>query len=182
VLRTRFLLLTLSLFYDVAFVDRVWTDPDLFRASVGLIGTFIVGFAGIFYAALLIAGVVVPSNIAAALVVIGLSLFLAGSLRGRLNIGFNISSSAETLRSRGTILCLLTDVKQSSSFIEVIVNGVPCFGDETSLKAAECYLIFATEIWRESLTQKGLNILGEVFAKRKETNNGNHDNSTKENR
>lgn len=178
-LKTRFLLLTLSLFYDVAFVDRVWTEPDLFRASVGVIGTFMTASVGLVYAVLLIANVSASYDVAAALIVVGLSLFIAGSLRGRLNIGFNISSSTETLRSRGTVLCLLTDAKQSSSFIEVIVNEASFAGDENSLKAEECYLVFATEIWRESLTKKGLNILGEVFSKRKEGNIENYDNNNR---
>jgi hypothetical protein len=37
---------------------------------------------------------------------------------------------------------------------------------ENNLKDAECYLVLATEIWIESLEKKGLNLLGDVFAKR----------------
>ena len=48
-IRARFLLLALSLFYDVAFVSRIWTDPDLMRASIGMLGLFIKGFLGFIY-------------------------------------------------------------------------------------------------------------------------------------
>ena len=164
-MRTRFLLMTLSLFYDVAFVDRVWTNPDLMRASLGLAGLIVTGITGVVYAVDVLFLAVNPYPVAATLLLIGLLLFVAGSLRGRLNIGFDPRSSQELLRSRGTVICLLDDLGQSSSLIEAIFNWTQPLDDENSLKAAECYLIFATEIWRESLAKKGLNI-GDAFAKR----------------
>lgn len=164
--KTRFLLVTLSLFFDVAFVDRVWTDPNIMRASIGLIGIFIVGITGATYAFMDVAFSYNIFPVAAILLMIGLILFMAGSLRGRINISFDLGASQETLRSRGTLLCLLTDTRQSSSFIEAIVNETQPLDDENSLKVAECYLIFATEIWRESLAKKGLDLIGEMFTKR----------------
>ncbi|MBM5805332.1 MAG: hypothetical protein FJZ49_04630 [Candidatus Verstraetearchaeota archaeon] len=162
--KARFLLLALSLFYDVAFVSRIWTDPDLKRASIGVLGIFITGFSAIIYAVdrLLFSATLYPTS--DLLILIGLSLFLAGSWRGRISIAFNLKESWEVLGSRGTALCILSDTKQSSSLIEGLVNQSQTLAGENSLKATECYLVFATEIWRESLTKKGLNLLGEMFA------------------
>ena len=165
-LKARFLLLALSLFYDVAFVSRIWTDPDFMRASIGVLGLFITGISGIIYAVdrLLLSATLYP--IADFLILIGLSLFLAGSWRGRISIAFNLEESYEVLRSRGTVLCILSDAKQASSLIEGLVNQSQTLAGENSLKATESYLIFAHEIWRESLTKKGLSLVGDVFTKR----------------
>jgi hypothetical protein len=163
-IKVRFLLLALSLFYDVAFVSRIWTDPDLMRASIGMLGLFITGFSGMVYAIsnLLFSATLYP--LPEFLALIGLSLFLAGSWRGRISIAFNLKESIEVLGSRGTALCILSDAKQSSSLIEGLVNQSQTLAGENHLKATECYLVFATEIWRESLAKKGLNLLGDVFA------------------
>jgi hypothetical protein len=165
-LKSRFILVTLSLFFDVAFYDRLWTDPKLLRASAGLIGIFIIGGTGIVYSSLILLFSINPYTLAAILTAVGTVFFIAGGLRGRINIAFDIEKSREVVRCRGTVLCLLDDTQQSSSLIEVIINATQVLTDENSLKASECYLIFATEIWRESLTKKGLHPLGDVFAKR----------------
>ena len=165
-LRTRFLLATLSIFFDVAFVDRVWTDPNIMRASVGLIGIIITGAAGATYALMELTSTTSAYSVTTVLILIGIALFIAGSFRGRINISFDLRDSQETLRTRGTLLCLLSDTKQSSSYIEAIINSSQSFDDENSLKVAECYLMFATDIWRESLAKKGLDLIGEMIPKR----------------
>jgi hypothetical protein len=165
-IRSRFLLATLSIFYDVAFVDRVWTDTNFMRATIGLAGIFLTAFVGIAYSvgALVFSFSLFP--LADSILLLGIFLFVVGSWGGRINIGFNIANSKETLHSRGTVFCILSDTQQSSSFIEVLINKTqdPAAGND--LKASECNLVFATEIWGESLAKKGLNLLGEVFTNR----------------
>jgi hypothetical protein len=164
--KSRLMLVTLSLFFDVAFVDRLWTDPNLVRATAGLVGIFIIGITGIVYSSTVLLLSVNPYVVAATLTAVGAAFFIAGGLKGRINIAFDLEKSRQALRSRGTVLCMLDDTQQSSSFIEVIISATQALTDENSLKASECYLLFATEIWRESLAKKGLHPLGDVFAKR----------------
>lgn len=161
--KATFLLVALSLFYDVAFFNRIWTDPDLKRASIGVLGLFITGLSGILYAASNLLFSVTLYPIPELLVLIGLSLFLAGSWKGRIGIAFNLEESIKVLSSRGTALCILSDSKQSSSLLEGLVDQSQVLAGENNLKATECYLVFATEIWRESLAKKGLNLLGDMF-------------------
>ena len=162
--KARFLLLALSLFYDVAFISRLWTDPDLMRASIGVLGLFLTGFSCMIYAISNLLFSVTLYPLPEFLALIGLSLFLVGSWRGRISIAFNLKESTEVLGSRGTALCILSDSRQSSSLIEGLVNQSQALASENNLKATECYLVFATEIWRESLAKKGLNLLGDIFA------------------
>jgi hypothetical protein len=164
--RSRFLLAYLSIFYDVAFYDRVWTDPNFMRATIGLAGIFLTAFVGIAYSVGALAFSFGLFPLAESILLLGIFLFVAGSWGGRINLGFDLAHSQETLKSRGTVLCILSDTKQSSSFIEVLINKTqdPMAGND--LKASECNLVFATEIWGESLAKKGLNLLGEVFANR----------------
>jgi hypothetical protein len=165
-LRSRILLVTLSLFYDVAFVDRLWTDPNLMKGYIGLSGILLTGVMGLTYS---IAGMLAYEgflDFAAPLMGVGLALFAMGGWGRRINIGFDLERSEDELRSRGTVLCLLGDTRQSSSLIEGTMNRAQGFAGENSLKDAECYLVFATEIWVESLAKKGLNLLGEVLSKR----------------
>jgi hypothetical protein len=97
---------------------------------------------------------------------VGLALFTIGSWGRRISIGIDVQRSEGELRSRGTVLCVLGDTRQSSSLIEGIMNRTQDLVGENNLKDAECYLVLATEIWIESLEKKGLNLLGDVFAKR----------------
>jgi hypothetical protein len=165
-IRSRFLLATLSIFYDVAFVDRVWTDPNFMKATIGLLGIFITAFVGIAYSIGALAFSFTLFPLGGSILLLGIFLFIAGSWGGRINIGLDPANSQETLKSRGTVLCILSDTRQSSSFIEVLINKTqdPAAGND--LKASESNLVFATEIWSESLAKKGLNLLGEVFANR----------------
>lgn len=165
-IRSRFLLAILSIFYDVAFVNRVWTDPNFMRATIGLVGIFITALVGIAYSVGTLAFALGSVPLADFVLLLGISLFVVGSWGSRIYIGFNVANSQETLHSRGTVLCILSDARQSSSFIEVLINKTqdPMAGND--LKASECNLIFATEIWAESLAKKGLNLLGEVFTNR----------------
>lgn len=164
-LHSRILLVTLSLFYDVAFVDRLWTDPNLAKGTVGLLGIIVTGVAGLFHSLAPLLGYQDNPQLVGPAMGIGIALFAMGSRGRRINIGFDIKKSEEALNSRGTVLCLLGDTRQSSSFIEGIMNRTQSFPSE-NLKEAECYLILATEIWTESLAKKGLNLLGELFAER----------------
>jgi len=165
-IRAKFLLLSLSVFYDTAFMNRLWADPSLRRTWIGLLGIFITGTAGIISSMdrLLFAATTYP--FADAAIFLGLALFLAGCWRGRMSIAFDLNASRETLRSRGTVLCRLSDTKQSSAYIEQLVSNSQAFESENSLKVTECYLVFASEIWFESLAKKGFDLLGELFTHR----------------
>ncbi len=79
-----------------------------------------------------------------------------------MSIAFDLNASQNVLRSRGTILCITSDKGQCSAYIEELLNQSQMLVSENSLKVTECYLIFATEIWFESLAKKGLNLLGEL--------------------
>ncbi len=165
-LHSRVLLVTLSLFYDVAFVDRLWTDPNLMKGYVGLSGILLTGGMGLIYS---IAGILNYSGFlgfVAPLMGVGLALFTIGCWGRRISIGFDIEKSEEELRSRGTVLCLLGDTRQSSSLIEGIMSSTQASVGKNYLKDAECYLVLATEIWIESLAKKGLNLLGDVLTDR----------------
>jgi hypothetical protein len=150
----------------VAFVDRLWTDPNLMKGYIGLFGILLTGAMGLVYS---VAGILAFGgflDFVAPLMGVGVALFAIGGWGRRISIGFDLQRSQDELRSRGTVLCLVGDARQSSSLIEGIMNRTQGFVGENSLKDAECYLILATEIWIESLAKKGLNLLGEVFAKR----------------
>jgi hypothetical protein len=165
-LHSRILLVTLSLFYDVAFVDRLWTDPNLMKGTIGLVGIILTGATGLAHSLAALSEYPASPTLVGPIMGIGVVLFAMGSWGQRISIGFDIKKSEGELRSRGTVLCLLGDTRQSSSFIEGIMNKVQGLKGENSLKEAECYLVLATEIWSESLAKKGLNLLGEIFAER----------------
>ncbi|MGQ9759533.1 MAG: hypothetical protein ACUVQ5_03050 [Candidatus Methanomethylicaceae archaeon] len=159
-LRAKILLLALSLFYDVAFIERVWTDPDLFRAYVGLLGLLVAGTSGILYSLESLLMIQAPSLPYSTAIIIGLMLFLIGGLGRRISLAFDITSSREYIRSRETILCFTSDTKHSSSIIELLIFSIS-HRDEKRLKEVESLLLFAHEIWRESLMKKGMHIVGQ---------------------
>jgi len=165
-LHSRILLVTLSLFYDVAFVDRLWADPNLMKGAIGLVGIILTGGTGLAHAVVVLLGYPGYPDLVAPLMGVGLALFAMGSWGRRISIGFDLKRSEDELRVRGTVLCLLGDARQSSAFIEGLMNRSQGLAGENPLKDAECYLILATEIWSESLAKKGLNLLGEIFAER----------------
>jgi len=165
-LHSRILLVALSLFYDVAFVDRLWADPNLIKGSIGVLGIVLTGATGLAHSISVLSGYPGYPGYVAPLMGVGIALFTIGSWGQRISIGFDIKKSEGELRSRGTVLCLLGDARQSSSFIEGIIHRAQGFVGENSLKEAECYLVLATEIWSESLARKGLNLLGEILAER----------------
>lgn len=167
VFKAKFLLLALSLFYDAAFMNRLWTDAKLRRTLIGMVGLFLTGTTGVIYA---ISGLllgITSSPVADALMIIGIVMFLAGCWRGRMSLAFDLSASQKILRSNNTVICDLSDVKQSSAYIEGLVTNSQTFSGGNSLIVSECYLIFASEIWFESLAKKGLNLLGELISNRK---------------
>lgn len=163
--KSKLLLLLLTLFYDVAFVDRIWTDPRWMRASIALLGVIMTGVSAIAYALdrLLLAGSLYPFP--DAFIIGGALLFLVGGWRGRIDIAINFEASQQVLRSRGTVLCILSDSQQASSFLEELVGYCQRSFDKNTLKDTECYLVLASEIWRESLGRKGLTLL-DSFGKR----------------
>jgi hypothetical protein len=162
-LRSRLLLLSLSIFYDVAFVDRLWTDAKMRRATIGTIGVITVGVAGSVYALDRLLSIQPAYPAMDMMMLAGVALFVAGSWRGRISLAFNVAESKEVLRSRRTVICYLSDVKQASAYIEVIMDRSQMMIGENSLKATESYLVFASEIWFESMAKKGLNLIGEVL-------------------
>lgn len=165
-LHSRILLVTLSLFYDVAFVDRLWTDPNLMKGYIGLFGILLTGAMGLTYSLASLLSYGGYMGFVAPLMGVGIALFAMGGWGRRISIGFDLQRAEAELRSRGTVLCLIGDTRQSSSLIEVIINRAQGLVNENSLKDAECYLVLATEVWIESLAKKGLNLLGDVFEKR----------------
>ena len=166
-IRSRFLLVYLSIFYDVAFVDRVWTDPNFMRATLSIAGIFLTAIVGLAYSIGVLFFSVNLQPVADAFILLGVLLFVLGSWGGRIDIGLNLAKAQETLASRGTVLCILSDTKQSSSFIEALMVKTQDQSSENHLNVSECNLVFATEIWGESLAKKGINLLGEVSASRK---------------
>lgn len=161
ILRAKFLLLALSLFYDVAFIERVWTDPNLFRAYVGLIGLLVAGASGLLYSLDSLLNIQAPSLLYSTAIIIGLILFLIGGFGRRITLAFDVTSSREYIRSRETILCFTSDTKQSSSIIELLIFSASQW-DEEHWKEADSLLLFAHEIWRESLMKKGIHIVGQL--------------------
>jgi hypothetical protein len=166
-IKAKFLLLALSLFYDAAFMNHLWADPQLRRTAIGMLGLFIMGITGVLYATSGLLFGAAPSLVADALMLIGLSMFLAGSWRGRMSLAFDLNVSQNVLSSTGTVICNLSDAKQSSAYIEGLMSNSQTFSGENSLNVTECYLIFASEIWIESLEKKGLNLLGELLTNQK---------------
>ncbi|MCQ5376907.1 MAG: hypothetical protein NO516_02530 [Candidatus Methanomethylicia archaeon] len=159
-LKARFLLLTLSIFYEAAFMNRLWADPNFRRASVGIFGLFIAGSAGVLYAADRILSGPSLYPIPDALILGGTLLFLIGSWKGRIVLAHDYRQLIGALASSGTVLCKLSDEMQSSGYIEALLEISQRLAAENDLKATECYVILASEIWIESLSRRGLNLLG----------------------
>ncbi|MCX8182256.1 MAG: hypothetical protein N3D12_03985 [Candidatus Methanomethyliaceae archaeon] len=160
-LRAKILLLTISLFYDVTFIDRIWTDPELSRAYVGLAGLLIAGVSGVLYSVECFLSIPVSPLPYSTAILVGALMFLVGGFGRRIRLTFDTVVSRENILSRGTMLCLVSDTKQSSSIIELLIFSISQW-DEDRLTEAEPFLIFAHEIWRESLMRKGLSIIGQV--------------------
>ncbi|MEM4644399.1 MAG: hypothetical protein QW748_03360 [Candidatus Methanomethylicaceae archaeon] len=160
-LRAKLLLLTISLFYDVTFIERIWTDPELSRAYVGLAGLLIAGVSGVLYSVEHFLSIPVSPLPYSTAILIGTLMFMVGGFGRRIRLTFDITTSRENVVSRGTVLCILSDTKQSSSIIELLIFSISQW-DENDLTEAEPFLIFAHEIWRESLMRKGLSVIGQV--------------------
>ncbi len=160
-LRAKILLLALSLFYEVAFIERIWTDPNLTRAYIGLAGLLVAGASGLIYSTEHLLGMPVPIFPYSTAVFVGLLLFLIGGFGKRMKLTFDEKLSRENVMSRGTVLCLVSDTKQSSSIIELLVSSASEW-DEDRLRKAEPFLVFAHEIWRESLMKKGVHLIGQL--------------------
>ena len=167
IIKAKFLLLALSLFYDAAFMNRLWVDPQLRRTMIGMLGLFITGIAGVLYAVSGLLFAVTASPATDVFMLIGLSMFLAGSWRGRMSLAFDLNASQQVLSSSGSVICNLSDVRQSSAYIEGLLSNSQAFSGENSLNVTECHLVFASEIWIESLEKKGLNLLGELLTNQK---------------
>lgn len=161
-IKSKFILLSLSIFYDAAFADRLWTDAKIRRAAVGMVGIFVTGIAGVVFALDHTLSFQASSPLAEMFVVGGAVLFLAGNWKGRISLGFNIEESHALLRSRRTVICYLSDVRQASAYIEAIMDQSQREIGENYLKATEPYLILASEIWFESLAKKGFDLIGEL--------------------
>lgn len=155
-IKSRFLLLSLSLFYNAAFVDRVWTDPKMRRTLAGVMGTVLIGISAAVYSIDRVFFSTSTSPYSDYGIFFGLALFLVGAWRGGMVIAFDIERSWGILGSKGTVLCFLNDPMQSSAYIEGILNASQDFDGENGLKASEKYLRFAAEIWAESMARKGL--------------------------
>ncbi|MEM2128881.1 MAG: hypothetical protein QXN86_04395, partial [Candidatus Methanomethylicaceae archaeon] len=78
----------------------------------------------------------------------------AGSVRKV--IAFDIERSWAILRTKRTVLCVLDDPMQSSAYIEGILTASQDIKGGNGLKVSEKYLMFAAEIWAESMARKGL--------------------------
>ncbi|MBC7120458.1 MAG: hypothetical protein H5T33_02575 [Candidatus Methanosuratus sp.] len=154
-IKSKVILLSLSLFYDAAFVNRIWTDPKLRRTFAGMVGTLLIGISAAVYSIdrVLSTGTSPYSDFG---VLVGLALFLVGAWNGGIVIAFDLEKSWGLLRSKGTVLCFLDDSMQSSAYIEGVLNASQEVGMENGLKASEKYLRFAAEIWIESMARKGL--------------------------
>jgi hypothetical protein len=161
-IKSKFILLSLSVFYDAAFADRLWTDVKIRRAMVGMAGILITGAAGAVLALDRMLILQATSPVAEVFIIGGAALFLAGNWKGRISLGFNIEESRAVLRSRRTVICRLSDVHQASAYIEAIMEQSQREIGENYLKATEPYLILASEIWFESLAKKGFDLIGEM--------------------
>jgi len=155
-IRSRFLLLSLSLFYNAAFVDRVWTDPKMRRTLAGVIGTLLIGLSAAVYSIGRIFFSTSASPYSDYGIFLGLLLFLVGAWKGGMVIAFDIERSWSILRSKKTVLCFLNDHMQSSAYIEGILTASQGFDKGNGLKVSEKYLRFAAEVWAESMARKGL--------------------------
>jgi hypothetical protein len=160
-LKAKILLLTISLFYDVTFIERIWTDPELSRAYVGLAGLLVAGTSGILYSLEYFFNIPVSPLPYSTAILIGTLMFLVGGFGRRIRLTFDATLSRENILSRGTVLCLVSDTKQSSSIIELLILSISRWGKDR-LTEAESLLVYAHEIWRESLMKKGLGIVGQV--------------------
>jgi len=160
IIRAKILLLTISLFYDVAFIECVWTDPDLSRAYVGLAGLLVAGISGVLYSVEFFLNASITPIPYSTAILVGTILFLIGGFGRPIKLAFDTKISRENILSRGTVLCFISDMKQSSSIIELLMLSAGKRGRDR-LEEAEPLLIFAHEIWRESLMKKGFGIIGE---------------------
>ncbi|MCS7097463.1 MAG: hypothetical protein NZ922_00545 [Candidatus Methanomethyliaceae archaeon] len=163
-IKTKIILLTLSIFYDIVFIDRFWTSPKLNRAYVGLLGIIIAGSSGIVYFINRSFSTNVPPLIYDLAIIIGAVLFIFGGFGKRLIFSFDVSSSLDYLKSLRTIICFTSNTLQSSAIIEVIISYIGSRG-LSSLKSSDTILQFAYDIWIESLMNRGLQIFERSFPK-----------------
>lgn len=148
------MLLTLSIFYDIAFIDRLWTSPKFHRAYIGLLGIVISGIAGILY---FIGSHVYPSEEVLPydlLIIIGTLMFLFGGFGEKLIFSFDVSDSTDYVKSLKTLICFTSNIKQSSAMIEIITSYIGSKG-LNSLKSPNPMLQFAYDVWIESLINRG---------------------------
>ncbi|MDI9609121.1 MAG: hypothetical protein QFX34_02445 [Candidatus Verstraetearchaeota archaeon] len=155
-IKSRFLLLSLSLFYNAAFVDRVWTDPKMRRTLAGVMGTVLIGISAAVYSIDRVFFSTSTSPYSDFGIFLGLVLFLVGAWKGGMVIAFDIERSWAILRAKRTVLCVLDDPMQSSAYIEGILTASQDIKGGNGLKVSEKYLMFAAEIWAESMARKGL--------------------------
>lgn len=145
----------MSLFYNAAFVDRVWTDPKMRRTLAGVMGTLLIGTSAAVYSVDRLFFSTSTSPYSDFGIFFGLILFLVGGWKGGMVIAFDIERSWGILKSKRTVLCFLDDPMQSSAYIEGVLTASQDLGAENGLKVSK-YLMFAAEIWADSMARKGL--------------------------
>ncbi len=156
-IKSKFILLILSIFYDIIFIDKFWTSPKLFRAYIGLIGIVLIAFSGILYFIEKNLFFYDNPSLCGFIIIIGTIMFIIGGFRRGISISFDVNRSKEYLMSLDTILCILSDIRQSSAIIEVIISYISF--KKFTLKNPEGVIQFAYDIWREALIRKGVKIL-----------------------
>ncbi|MCQ5340228.1 MAG: hypothetical protein NO483_00715 [Candidatus Methanomethylicia archaeon] len=162
-IKSKFILLILSIFYDIIFIDKFWTNPKLFRAYIGLIGIVLIALSGILYFIEKNFFFYDISSLFGIIIILGTIMFIIGGFRRGISISFDINKSREYLMSLGTILCILSDIRQSSAIIEVIISFIN--SKKFILKNPEGIIQFAYDIWREALIRKGLTLSSPQIAK-----------------
>ncbi|MEM4478970.1 MAG: hypothetical protein QXW27_00520 [Candidatus Methanomethylicaceae archaeon] len=153
-IKTKIMLLTLSIFYDIVFIDKLWTNPKFHRAYIGLLGIIISGITGILY---FIGNYfyhnenLFPYDL---LLIIGILMFIFGGFGKRLIFSFDVSDAINYIKSLKTLLCFTSNIQQSSAIIEIITSYIGSKG-LNSLKSPNSMLQFAYDIWIESLMDRG---------------------------
>jgi hypothetical protein len=156
-IKIKLILLILSIFYDVVFIDKLWTNPKLLRAYIGLMGIFLISFSGILYFIEKYFFLYENTSLYIIFIIIGIIMFIIGGIRREINISFDVNTSKEYLKSSSNILCLLSDIKQSSAIIEITISYMSL--GESIFKNSEGIIQFAYDIWREALIRKSIGSL-----------------------
>lgn len=153
-IKTKIMLLTLSIFYDIVFIDKLWASPRLHRAYIGLLGIITAGISGILYFVgnyLYPGENILPYDI---LIILGVTMFIFGGFGRRLVFSFDINDAINYLKSLKTLICFTSNIKQSSAIIEIITSYIGYEGLK-SLKSPNPMIQFAYDIWIESLINRG---------------------------